>query len=63
MEEGGILVEEDTRSYTALGATGGQTRISFASQNISALRSGNDCPVLLNVMGGGQQHLCLQYLR
>lgn len=32
-----ILVEEDTRSFTALGATGGQARVPFATQNLSAL--------------------------
>ncbi len=34
-----ILVEEDTRSFTALGATGGQSRVSFESQNLSALEA------------------------
>ena len=32
-----ILVEEDTRSFTALGATGSQQRVPFESQNLSAL--------------------------
>jgi polysaccharide biosynthesis/export protein len=32
-----ILVEEDTRSFTALGATGGQAKVPFESQNLSAL--------------------------
>ncbi|MGB3246803.1 MAG: polysaccharide biosynthesis/export family protein [Sulfitobacter sp.] len=32
-----ILVEEDTRSFTALGATGGQAQVRFESQNLSAL--------------------------
>ncbi|MBW4962284.1 polysaccharide biosynthesis/export family protein [Sulfitobacter sp. CW3] len=32
-----ILVEEDTRSFTALGATGAQQRVPFESQNLSAL--------------------------
>lgn len=32
-----ILIEEDTRSFTALGATGGQARVPFESQNLSAL--------------------------
>jgi polysaccharide export outer membrane protein len=32
-----ILVEEDTRSFTAMGATGGQARVPFSSQNLSAL--------------------------
>jgi len=34
-----ILVEEDTRSFTALGATTGQQRITFTSQNISAIEA------------------------
>lgn len=34
-----ILVEEDSRSFTALGATGGQARVPFASQNLSALEA------------------------
>lgn len=34
-----ILVEEDTRSFTALGATGGQAQIDFDSQNLSALEA------------------------
>lgn len=32
-----ILVEEDTRSFTALGATGSQAQVPFRSQNLSAL--------------------------
>jgi len=32
-----ILVEEDTRSFTALGATGGQAQVPFESQNLSLL--------------------------
>jgi polysaccharide export outer membrane protein len=32
-----ILVEEDTRSFTALGATGGQAQVPFQTQNLSAL--------------------------
>ena len=32
-----ILVEEDTRSFTALGATGGQAQVPFDTQNLSAL--------------------------
>lgn len=32
-----ILVEADTRAFTALGATGGQARVPFESQNLSAL--------------------------
>jgi len=31
------LVEEDTRSFTALGATGGQAQVPFETQNLSAL--------------------------
>ena len=34
-----ILVEEDTRSFTALGATGNQARVPFESQNLSALEA------------------------
>lgn len=34
-----ILVEEDTRSFTALGATGGQAQVTFDSQNLSALEA------------------------
>lgn len=34
-----ILVEEDTRAYTAMGATGGQTRVQFQSQDLSALEA------------------------
>ncbi len=32
-----ILVESDTRSYTALGATGTQARVTFQTQTLSAL--------------------------
>ena len=32
-----ILVEEDTRSFTALGATGGQSRVRFETQTLSAM--------------------------
>jgi len=32
-----ILVEEDSRAFTALGATGSQNRVSFTSQALSAL--------------------------
>ncbi|NNE53796.1 MAG: polysaccharide export protein [Sulfitobacter sp.] len=32
-----ILVEEDSRSFTALGATGGQAQVDFESQSLSAL--------------------------
>ncbi len=34
-----ILVEEDSRSFTALGATGGQARVAFEKQNLSALEA------------------------
>lgn len=34
-----ILVEEDTRSFTALGATGTQSRVRFESQTLSALEA------------------------
>jgi polysaccharide export outer membrane protein len=34
-----ILVEEDTRSFTALGATGEQARVQFETQNLSALEA------------------------
>ncbi len=34
-----ILVEEDSRSYVALGATGGQSRVAFDSQDLSALEA------------------------
>jgi len=34
-----ILVEEDTRAFTALGATGGQARVPFQSQDLSALEA------------------------
>lgn len=34
-----ILVEEDSRFFTALGATGGQTNVTFTSQTISALQA------------------------
>lgn len=34
-----ILVEEDSRSFTALGATSGQARITFESQTISAIEA------------------------
>ena len=32
-----ILVEKDTRAYIALGATGGQRRVEFESQDLSAI--------------------------
>jgi polysaccharide export outer membrane protein len=34
-----ILVEQDTRTFTALGATGQQTRVPFESQTISAIEA------------------------
>ncbi|ATI41291.1 sugar ABC transporter substrate-binding protein [Pacificitalea manganoxidans] len=34
-----ILVEEDTRAFTALGATGSQNRVQFRSQTISAIEA------------------------
>ncbi|THH36235.1 polysaccharide export protein [Aliishimia ponticola] len=34
-----ILVEEDQRSFTALGATGGQAQVRFESHNLSALEA------------------------
>ncbi|KIC42187.1 sugar ABC transporter substrate-binding protein [Ruegeria sp. ANG-R] len=34
-----ILVEEDSRSYIALGSTGGQSRVAFESQDLSALEA------------------------
>lgn len=34
-----ILVEKDTRSFTALGATGAQTRVPFETQTLSALEA------------------------
>ncbi|MEQ3624975.1 MAG: polysaccharide biosynthesis/export family protein [Marinobacter sp.] len=34
-----ILVEEDTRAFTALGATGTQNRVQFRSQTISAIEA------------------------
>ena len=34
-----IFVEQDTRSFTALGATGTQSRVTFESQNISAIET------------------------
>ena len=34
-----ILVEEDTRAFTAMGATAGQTRVTFTSQTISAVEA------------------------
>lgn len=34
-----VVVERDQRSYTALGATGGQRRMPFATQNLSAIEA------------------------
>ncbi len=34
-----ILVEEDTRAFTALGATGAQSRVRFETKNLSALEA------------------------
>ncbi|MGH1465131.1 MAG: polysaccharide biosynthesis/export family protein [Cognatishimia sp.] len=34
-----ILVEADTRAFTALGATGTQSRVTFESQNLSAIEA------------------------
>lgn len=34
-----ILVEEDTRAFTALGATGAQSRVPFESQTLSAVEA------------------------
>ncbi len=34
-----ILVEEDSRAFTALGATGGQARVAFETQSLSALEA------------------------
>jgi polysaccharide export outer membrane protein len=34
-----ILVEADTRAFTALGATGAQTRVKFETQTLSALEA------------------------
>ncbi len=34
-----ILVEQDTRSFTALGATGAQSRVQFESQTLSAVEA------------------------
>jgi polysaccharide export outer membrane protein len=34
-----ILVEEDSRSFTALGATGAQSRLTFESQTLSAIEA------------------------
>lgn len=34
-----IIVEEDTRSFVALGATGSQTRVPFQSQTLSAIEA------------------------
>lgn len=34
-----ILVEQDSRAYTAIGATGGQRRVPFETQDLSALEA------------------------
>jgi polysaccharide export outer membrane protein len=34
-----ILIEEDTRAFTVLGATGAQNRITFETQNLSAIEA------------------------
>lgn len=34
-----ILIEKDTRAYTALGATGTQTRVQFETQTLSAIEA------------------------
>ncbi|HEY9038631.1 MAG TPA: polysaccharide biosynthesis/export family protein [Roseovarius sp.] len=34
-----ILVEQDTRAFTALGATGAQSRVTFETQNLSAIEA------------------------
>jgi len=34
-----ILIEEDTRSFTALGATGTQARVRFKVQALSAVEA------------------------
>lgn len=34
-----ILVEEDTRAFTALGATGTQNRVTFTAQSLSAIEA------------------------
>lgn len=34
-----ILVEEDTRAFTAIGATGGQNRVTFDTQDLSVLEA------------------------
>ncbi len=34
-----ILIEEDTRAFTSLGATGAQSRVNFESKNMSAIEA------------------------
>jgi polysaccharide export outer membrane protein len=34
-----VLVEQDSRAYTAIGATGGQRRVTFDTQDLSALEA------------------------
>ncbi len=45
-----ILVEEDTRAFTSLGATGAQARVPFETQTLSALEA-------LAIVGGLQSNL------
>jgi len=45
-----ILVEKDTRTFTALGATGAQSRVKFESQTLSALEA-------IATVGGLSSHL------
>lgn len=45
-----ILVEQDTRAFTALGATGAQSRVPFETQTLSALEA-------LAIVGGLQSSL------
>lgn len=45
-----ILVEQDTRAFTALGATGAQSRVPFETQTLSALEA-------IAIVGGLQSNL------
>ena len=45
-----ILVEEDTRAFTSLGATGAQARVPFETQTLSALEA-------IAIVGGLQSNL------
>ncbi len=45
-----ILVEEDQRSFTALGALGGQTKVPLGSEDINAIEA-------IAMVGGLQSHL------